>query len=105
MDLDGMIRNAVETEFATRNYVMTASGTPDYLMSYEIYVNTWVSQTEATSVGTLSVEMEEKKTGRRVWVGFIRTEVDISLTREQRRERIGKELKQMLKDFPPSQPQ
>jgi hypothetical protein len=47
--------------------------------------------------------MVEAESGRRVWLGFIRAEMDMSNTRESRKEFITKELRKLLKDFPPSQ--
>lgn len=103
LDFDAIIKEVVPGEFAARGYVQASAAGPDYLLSYDLRMNTWISQTEARSVGSLSLLMVEGDSGRRVWLGFIRAEMDMSNTRESRKAFIAKELRKLLKDFPPSQ--
>jgi hypothetical protein len=103
LDFDAIIKEVVPDEFAARGYVQASAAAPDYLLSYDLRMNTWISQTEARSIGSLSLLMVEAESGRRVWLGFIRAEMDMSNTRESRKEFITKELRKLLKDFPPSQ--
>ena len=103
LDFDGIIKEVAPAEFAARGYILASAAAPDYLLSYDLRMNTWISQTEARSIGSLSFLMVEAASGRRVWLGFIRAEMDMSNTRESRKEFITKELRKLLKDFPPSQ--
>jgi hypothetical protein len=63
-----------------------------------------ISTTSASAVATLSLSLVESESKRRVWVGFIKVDVDTSLTEAQRRERLQAEMQELLEDFPPSQP-
>ena len=83
---------------------ISAASTPNYLLSYEVGFNTWISQTTARAIGTLSVLMRDATNDRRVWLGFVRMQIDMSLTAEQRNERLRQNIRRMLEKFPPSQP-
>ena len=74
------------------------------LLSYEVAVGRVISQRETRGVGSVSLTLVETAFDNRVWVGFIRADVDMSLSEAQRRERIGNEMHNMLRDFPPGQP-
>jgi hypothetical protein len=103
-EIDQDIKSVVGSEFGTRGYTEAPSGDVQYLLSYELGVYTWLSQTEARAFGTLSVLMSEAATGRRVWLGFLRLQIDHSLTAEQREERLHESVAGMLENFPPGQP-
>ena len=102
--LDVRVRQSVAAEFAARGYTETAASPPTYLLSYDVGVNTWISRTEARAIGTLSVLMRDATNDRRVWLGFVRMRIDMSLTPEQRNERLRQNIRRMLEKFPPSQP-
>lgn len=102
--IDKDIKAAVGSEFGARGYTEAPSGNVQYLLSYELGVYTWLSQTEARAFGTLSVQMSEAATGRRVWLGFLRLQIDHSLTPEQREARLRESVAGMLENFPPGQP-
>ena len=87
-----------------KGYQETKSGDVNYLLSYEVGVNSWISRTDARSVGSVSLSLVDAAYRRRVWLGFVRAEVDTSLTRQERTQLFREELREMLKDFPPSQP-
>lgn len=105
LDLDAIIREVSAEEFARRGYTEVESGASHYLLSYELGVVTWTSQTSATATGSISLTLRERESHRRVWLGFVRAPVDVSLDREQRVARIGSELRKLLETFPPNQPQ
>jgi hypothetical protein len=103
LDLDPLVKGAAEEEFAARGYRAVASGAPDYRLSYEIVVHTWIGVDNSRSVGSLSLLLVEADTGRRVWLGFGRAEVHVGLTRAERKQRLREALAEMLEKFPPAQ--
>jgi hypothetical protein len=103
-ELDRAIKSAVASEFTKRGYSEASGDKVQYLLSYEVGIQTWMSQSEARAFGTLSVLMTEAANQRKVWLGFLRLQVDMSLTPEQRDARLQAMVGEMLKDFPPSQP-
>ena len=102
--LDRRIKSAVAAAFAARGYAESSPSKVHYLLSYEVGIHTWTSQTEARAFGTLSVLMTEAVSGRKVWLGFVRMQIDRSLTPAQREERLRKNIARMLENFPPAQP-
>lgn len=102
LDLDALIHESVNEEFALKGYTPT-TGASNYRMSYELTVHTFIAADNSKSTATLSLLLREAKSGRRVWLGFIRAETQVGLTREERKQRMKKELGRMLKDFPPKQ--
>ena len=103
--LDRNIKTAVAAEFAKRGYSETSASKVHYLLSYEVGIHTWMSQTEARAYGTLSVLLTEAASGRKVWLGFLRMQIDMSLTPDQRNERLRGKVARMLEKFPPAQPE
>jgi hypothetical protein len=102
--VDRNIKSAVAAEFAAKGYSETSESLVHYMLSYELGILTWMSHTDARSYGTLSVLMTEAGSGRKVWLGFVRMQIDRSLTPAQRSERLRENLAEMLGNFPPSQP-
>jgi hypothetical protein len=54
-------------------------------------------------VGSISLLLVEKASGRRVWLVFGQAEVHVGLSPEERRARLSDALTRMLAKFPPSQ--
>ncbi len=104
LDLDSIIRQVTGEEFARRGYTEVGSGAGDYRLSYELGLATWMSQTSAIAIGSVSLNLVDASSGRRVWVGFWRAVVDVSLDREERVKRFRGELRELLKTFPPGHP-
>jgi hypothetical protein len=103
LDLDSLIKEAANAEFAERGYRAVASESPDYRLSYELVVHTWIGPDNSRSVGSLSLMLVEAGTNRRVWLGFGRAEVHVGLTREERTMRLREAMAGMLEKFPPAQ--
>ena len=101
MNLDEIVRQVTRDEFGRRGYSEVSRGRGDFRLHYEIGLATWTSQTSATALGSISLTFVEPSSGRRVWVGFIRAEVDVNLDQEARTERIRTELRKLLETFPP----
>ncbi len=103
LDLDPLIREAANQEFALRGYRMVTSGTPDYRLSYQVAVHTWIGPDNSSSTGSLSLMLIDTKLDRRVWMGYGRAEMNVGLSREDRMMRLRGAIAKMLKKFPPNQ--
>ena len=103
LDLDPLIREAANQEFSLRGYRMVTSGTPDYRLSYQVAVHTWIGPDNSSSVGSLSLMLIDTKLDRRVWMGYGRAEMNVGLSREERMMRLRGAIAKMLKKFPPNQ--
>jgi hypothetical protein len=105
LNVDAVIRDTTAEGLSARGYAQAPAGSPaPYLLSYEVGIGRMISTTSASAVATLSLSLVESESKRRVWVGFIKVDVDTSLTEAQRRERLQAEMQELLEDFPPSQP-
>ena len=105
LNIAAIIRDTAAVAFAEHGYTQALTGSDaPYQLSYQVGIGEVISATSARAVGSLSMALVESKSKRRVWVGFIRVNVDTSMTESQRRERLRGEMEKMLKDFPPSQP-
>lgn len=103
--LDQRIKSTAAVAFGARGYSLTSAPKVHYMLSYEVGIHTWMSPTEARAFGTLSILMTEAASGRKVWLGFVRLQIDTSLTDAQRDERLRAALANMLENFPPAQPE
>jgi hypothetical protein len=100
IDYGSIVHEVVSEELAARGYTET-TGSASYGLSYELRVHSWFGPDQSRSIGTLSLEMENEASGRRVWTGFGRAEVHINLSREERKARLREAVTKMLRDFPP----
>ncbi len=103
LDLDPLIKEAAAEELAVRGYRPAASGSPDYRLSYELVVHTWIGADNSRSVGSLSLMLVDADLGRRVWIGFARAEVQVGRTTAERKQRLRGVFAKMLAKFPPAQ--
>ena len=104
LGVDEIIHQVTREEFGKRGYTETSPGAGEFLLHYELGIATWNSQTTATAIGSVSLNLVEARSGRRVWVGFWRAAVDVSLDREARVERFRTEIARLLETFPPGHP-
>ena len=104
VELDRTLKSAIASEFALKGYTESTGGKVQYVLSYEVGIHTWMSRSESRAFGTLSVLMTEAANRRKVWLGFLRIQIDMSLTQAQRDQRLREKIAEMLKNFPPSQP-
>ena len=103
LDLDPQIREAANQEFSLRGYRMVTSGTPDYWLSYQVAVHTWIGPDNSLSVASLSLLLVDAKLDRRVWLGYGRAEVNVGISRDERMKRLRGAIAKILKKFPPNQ--
>jgi hypothetical protein len=94
---------AVNEEFALRGYRQAAEGYPDYRLSYQLAINTWIGPNNSRSVGSLALALNEAESGRRVWMGFARAEIHVGLTEAESNKRLRKIVGRILDKFPPNQ--
>jgi hypothetical protein len=92
LDLDTRIAEAANEEFSLRGYRPAAAGSPDFRLSYQLAIHTWIGLT-----------LNEAGSGRRVWMGFARAEIHVGLTDTERKERLRTVVARILEKFPPNQ--
>lgn len=100
---DALIKEVADQEFAARGYRAVASTASNYLLSYQYAVHTWTGPDSSKAIGSLSLQLVESASRRRVWSGFGRAEIHVGLTPEERRKRLHEAFARMLEKFPPSQ--
>ena len=66
-------------------------------------MHTWIGSNNSRSVGSLALTLNEAGSGRRVWMGFARAEVNIGLTHAERKERLRTVVARILEKVPPNQ--
>ena len=103
LDLHTRITEAANGEFALRGYRQAAGGSPDYRLSYQLSVHTWIGSNNSRSLGSLALTLNEAESGRRVWMGFARAEVYVGLTDVESDERLRTVVARILEKFPPNQ--
>ena len=104
LDLGPIIEAAAEAEFALRGYTLSTTDSANYLMSYQVTSHSWIGADNSRAVGSLSVLLVEAGSGRRVWLGIGRSEVNVGQSNEDSLARMRVALAKMLKEFPPNQP-
>ena len=103
LDVESIIKQLADEEFAKRGYLRANSSSPNYRLSCQLVVNTWIGANNSTSLGSLSLMLVEANTNRRVWLGFGRAEVHVGLSDQERRARLREGIASMLENFPPAQ--
>ena len=102
-DLRSLIRDELANGFEARGYRDARGGPSSYRVSYRLDVKTWMGVDQQSAIGSLSVDLSEAASGRRVWSGFARAPIHVGLPDPERRERLRRVIDDMLKDFPPQQ--
>ena len=101
MDLGPVVKQAVSAELAARGYQPAGSSTSDYVVSFQLRLDSRIRAEGSFAIGSLSLLMSDAKSGRRVWMGFAQTEVHVSRPEEEREARIRGIVRRMLENFPP----
>lgn len=101
LDLGPEVEAAIADEFTARGYRERRSEAPDYILSYQLSVTSRIRPEGSFAIGSLSLLLSEAESGRRVWSGFALTEVDLSRSESERRERLREVVGRMLANFPP----
>jgi hypothetical protein len=66
-------------------------------------VHSWYGPDNSTSLGSLSLWLADAATRRRVWMGYVRAEIFVGLSREERVTRMRGAMARLLEKFPPAQ--
>jgi hypothetical protein len=103
MDTDSLIREAANAEFAARGYQLSTSGAAHFRLSYDLTLHTWYGPDNSSSQGSLSLWLADAATRRRIWMGYVRAEIHVGLSREERLERLRGAMARLLAKFPPAQ--
>ena len=103
MDTNSLIQEAANAEFAAHGYRLASTDSAHYKLSYDLAVHTWYAADNSSSLGSLSLWLTDAATRRRVWMGYVRAEILVGLSREERLARLQKAMARLLEKFPPSQ--
>jgi len=103
LDLGPVIEEAAEAEFGVRGYTLSTSESANYLLSYQVATHSWIGADNSRAVGSLSLLLVEAASGRRVWLGIGRAEMNVGLAKAERLAGMRAALAKMLKEFPPNQ--
>ena len=102
-ETDSLIREAANAEFAARGYRLATSGSANYKLSYDLTVHTWYGANNSSSIASLSLWLVDAASKRRVWMGYVRAEILVGLSREERVTRLRGAMARLLEKFPPAQ--
>jgi hypothetical protein len=105
LNIKSIVQEAITEGLAERGYTLApVGGKGDFRVHYQIGLGQKIKEDSVKSYASLSLTLVDTKTDRSVWVGFIRTDADITTPEAERRKRLRKQMNEMLEDFPPSQP-
>jgi hypothetical protein len=102
-NLDRRIKLTADEAFARRGYRVVSNEVPNYWLSYDMHVHTFISGENSRATATLSLTLVDEVTRRRVWLGFVRAEVLAGSTDEEGLERMRGVMASILQNFPPNQ--
>lgn len=100
-NLGPLVKEIVAAELTARGYREARSTGPDYLISFQLQMNSRIRPEGSFVIGSLSLLLRDAESGRRVWVGFAQAEANLSRTEEERRARLTRIVQRMLRNFPP----
>jgi hypothetical protein len=104
LNIRTIVRETITKGLAKRGYTMAPEGEKaDFLAHYQVGIGKKIEASSVKGYGSLSLTLVDTSTGRDVWVGFVRTQSDASLSEADRRKRLQNQIDKMLKKFPPSQ--
>jgi len=118
--VDAEIKQAVDSQMASKGFTKTDSDKADLYVGYQVAVdqekqwNAWGtgrgfgggmgSATQSTiSVGSLVVDMYDPTSKQLVWTGTATKSIDPSSNQEKNEKNLNKAMQKLLKDFPPKQ--
>jgi hypothetical protein len=99
-----LVEEAITKGLAKRGYEMAPEGGEvQFLIHYQVGIAKRIEPNSVQGFGSLSLTLVDPTTNRDVWVGFVKTRADITLSESARRKRLQQQVDTMLKKFPPSQ--
>ena len=119
--MDAEIKQAVDTQLASKGLTKTTGDTADLYVAYQIAVDQekqwnaygmggglrWGGLATATSstisVGTLVLDLYDPATKQLVWTGTATKTLDPSSNQEKNQRNLDKAMQKLLKNYPPKQ--
>ena len=118
--VDAQIKQAVDSQLASKGLTKTDSDKADLYVGYQIAVNQekqwnaygmggrWgggmaTAQQSTISIGTLVLDMYDPATKQLVWTGNATKTLDPSSNQEKNQKNLNKAMQKLLKNFPPKQ--
>ena len=119
--MDAEIKQAVDTQLASKGLTKTTGDTADLYVAYQIAVDQekqwnaygmggglrWGGLATATSstisVGTLVLDLYDPATKQLVWTGTATKTLDPSSNQDKNQKNLDKAMQKLLKDYPPKQ--
>jgi len=119
--VDAQIKQAVDTQLASKGLTKTTGDTADLYVAYQIAVDQekqwnaygmgggirWGGLATATSstisVGTLVLDLYDPATKQLVWTGTATKTLDPSSNQEKNQRNLDKAMQKLLKNYPPKQ--
>lgn len=119
--VDAQIKQAVDTQLASKGLTKTTGDTADLYVAYQIAVDQekqwnaygmgggirWGGLATATSstisVGTLVLDLYDPATKQLVWTGTATRTLDPSSNQEKNQRNLDKAMQKLLKNYPPKQ--
>ncbi len=119
--MDAEIKQAVDSQLASKGLTKTDSDKADLYVGYQIAVNQekqwngygmggglrWGGMASATSstinVGTLVLDLYDPATKQLVWTGNATKTIDPSSNQQKNIEKLNKAMAKLLKNYPPKQ--
>ena len=99
-----LLREAVTEGLARHGYTLAQEGEKvDFRIHYQLGIGRKIERDSTQGYASLSLTLVEASTDKKAWVGFVKTDADVTLSETDRRNRLQKQIDEMLKDFPPSQ--
>jgi hypothetical protein len=118
--VDAQIKQAVDSQLASKGLTKTDSDKADLYVGYQIAVDQekqwnaygmggrWAggmatAQQSTISIGTLVLDMYDPATKQLVWTGNATKSLDPSSNQEKNQKNLTKAMQKLLKNFPPKQ--
>jgi len=121
--VNARIRAAIESQLRAKGYVVSAGGSPDFLVAYHAgmkdlmkgastqnYIGdrahgtfTTISDIQPYHEGTLTLDIVDAKSHQLIWQASARADVDQSLGPNERDAKVNDIVRAMLAHFPPQQ--
>lgn len=105
------IRRAIERELIAKHCMRVGQGPPDFLVRYFAAIGPrfgeradgdWsMDDLRVYDEGTLIVDVITPEENRLVWRGAARTDLDFSMTPEEREKKANEVVHEIFKNFPP----
>ena len=118
--LESRVHTAVDKELSAKGFSRLTSGSPDFLVGYQVTLDKKVVTTSLDrspryqysrpagwssfeyEEGTLILEIVDSETRKLIWQGTAQDEVGFSKSSEKKQEQINEAVRLMLENFPPT---